>query len=86
MTFQVGDLVQLKSGSSAMTVTGVFPDGVRLAWGEGKSIERVFFPVEALMPATVTVLAPEVPVPGVFVPIVPVVSPPPESPDWRAQF
>lgn len=42
-TFAVGDVVQLKSGGTSMTVEKVDGDDVSCVWSEGKKIQKATF-------------------------------------------
>jgi uncharacterized protein YodC (DUF2158 family) len=53
--FNVGDIVQLKSGGPKMTVTdsvGTSDDYLRTSWFAGSKHESGMFPVAALVSAT----------------------------------
>ncbi|MCI9865074.1 DUF2158 domain-containing protein [Rhizobium skierniewicense] len=49
VTFEVGEVVQLKSGGSAMTVEVVDGDHAHCIWSEGKKIHRLRIPFIALI-------------------------------------
>jgi uncharacterized protein YodC (DUF2158 family) len=48
--YEVGDLVQLKSGGPVMTVTGILPDGERVhcKWFAGAKVETDTFATATL--------------------------------------
>ena len=52
--FKIGDIVQLKSGGPAMTVTavegeGMIGEGVNTTWFAGRKRETGHFPLDALV-------------------------------------
>lgn len=47
--FRVGDVVQLRSGGTRMTVEHIDGDQVACTWFEGKTLERATFIAGALM-------------------------------------
>ena len=54
MAFNVGDLVQLKSGGPVMTVQSIDPrgnEGLWCQWFSGKKLERGHFKQETLVSA-----------------------------------
>jgi len=51
MSPKVGDVVRLKSGGPAMTVTSAKEGRVFCAWFEGTKNDSAFFPEAALEPA-----------------------------------
>jgi len=50
--FQVGDVVQLKSGGVSMTVEAIDGDDIACVWFEGKRVERNSFPTGTLQKYT----------------------------------
>lgn len=46
--FNIGDIVQLKSGGSKMTVTRIQEAHITIAWFAGSKKEDGVFPVEAI--------------------------------------
>lgn len=48
MSFQVGDVVQLKSGGPRMTVETTDPEGIRCVWFDNADSKLAMFPAEAL--------------------------------------
>lgn len=50
--FNIGDIVQLKSGGPKMTVTRVKDKHVETAWFAGSKKESGMFPLEAISIAT----------------------------------
>ena len=47
--FRIGDVVQLRSGGTRMTVEHIDGDQVACTWFEGKKLERAMFVAGALM-------------------------------------
>jgi uncharacterized protein YodC (DUF2158 family) len=47
--FEVGEIVYLKSGSPAFTITILVFDGVRVSWMEGRQNRSARFPAAALI-------------------------------------
>lgn len=47
--FRIGDVVQLRSGGTRMTIEHIDGDQVACTWFEGKTLERATFIAGALM-------------------------------------
>ena len=47
--FRIGDVVQLRSGGTRMTIEHIDGDQVACTWFEGKKLERATFVAGALM-------------------------------------